>query len=126
MKGIPTSLIAAMIVTTFGAFCVNPAPAQNAAPAYLVAEVKVTDAAGFADYAAKYAPMLAAYSGRVVVRGGAQSLEGAPPSGGIVVITFPSMEKAREFWNSPEYQALVPMRQKVSTASIYLVEGLPQ
>jgi len=126
MRGIPALLIAATLGWTASFLSNMPAGAQSPPPAYLVAEVKVTDATGFADYAAKYAPLLANYGGHIVVRGAAQALEGAPPSGGIVVITFPSMEKARDFWNSSEYQALIPIRQKASTARIYLVEGLSQ
>jgi uncharacterized protein (DUF1330 family) len=127
MRGIAITVIAAGIGLTFGAFAFAPARAQNAAPAYLLAEVKVTDAAGYGDYANRFVPLLERYGGRIIVRGGqSQVLEGAPIDGVLVFISSPSMEKARQFRDSPEYRALIPLRQRSSTARIYIVEGRPQ
>jgi uncharacterized protein (DUF1330 family) len=41
----------------------------------------------------------------------------------MVMIEFPSYEKAKAWYNSDEYQAIVGIRQKASTGSAYIVEG---
>jgi uncharacterized protein (DUF1330 family) len=41
------------------------------------------------------------------------------------VLEFESMEQARRWYESPEYQQAVPLRQRSSTSSLLLVEGLP-
>jgi uncharacterized protein (DUF1330 family) len=100
--------------------------AQGAAgPAYLIANVTVSDPDTFKTYAAKLPPTLAPFGGQTLVRNAnLEALEGEKPKGSIVIIRFDSMEKARGFWNSPAYREIVPIRQKSSQAQIYLVEGL--
>jgi uncharacterized protein (DUF1330 family) len=127
VRAICTSIMAACLGIVITVMASEGVRAQNLAPAYLVAEVQVTDAAGYGDYAKRFVPLLEPFGGRIVVRGGTtDALEGAPIAGSLVIITFPSMDKARQFWNSPAYQALIPMRQKAATGRIYIVEGLPQ
>ena len=46
-------------------------------------------------------------------------------TGGLVVIEFPSMEAAREWWDSPEYRAIAPLRTEHSDSMVCLVEGVP-
>ena len=40
------------------------------------------------------------------------------------MIRFPSMEKAKEWYNCPEYQAVLPMRFRASNSSLYFVEAV--
>jgi uncharacterized protein (DUF1330 family) len=96
-------------------------------PAYIVAEITVTDSAAYArDYAAHVEPIVKAHGGRYLVRGGAlEALEGAPPSPRVAILAFPSMAQARAFHASPEYAALAAIRRKYSTGRLYLVEGKP-
>ncbi len=69
--------------------------------------------------------MIAAHGGRFLVRGGAvEAREGAPPAGRVVVIEFPDMEAARRFYDSPGYQAILPLRQAASQGRLFLVEGV--
>ena len=42
----------------------------------------------------------------------------------IVIIRFPSMEVAKTWYNSPEYQAVLPMRFRASNSSVYFVEAV--
>jgi uncharacterized protein (DUF1330 family) len=60
---------------------------------------------------------------RVVRSDKTQSLEGEPPNG-IVVIAFDSVEKAREWYDSPAYAAIRPIRQRAAKSRIFIVEGL--
>ncbi len=93
--------------------------------AYIVADVDVADPDAYAAYTAQVPACLAAFEGRFVVRAGVvTSLEGPPPAGRVVILEFPSMAQAQEFWNSPAYRAIVPVRQGCSTARIFMVEGV--
>jgi uncharacterized protein (DUF1330 family) len=71
---------------------------------YIIARVTVTDPEAYAAYAAGATEAIRKYQGRPLIRGGAhEALEGeARPRN--VVIEFDSMEQARAYYHSPEYQ----------------------
>jgi len=93
--------------------------------AYLVGEITVTNPKEYEAYRPLAAAAIAQYGGRYLVRGGeSHALEGEPWKR-IVVLEFPDMAAARRFYNSPEYQAALPLRLKNSTGRVTLVEGLP-
>lgn len=93
-------------------------------PGYVVAEVEVTDLATMQNYGEKVPETLAPFNHHYVVRSSKiQSLEGEPPKG-LVVIAFDSVEKAREWYDSPAYQAIKPIRQRAANSRIFIVEGL--
>ncbi|HZD48837.1 MAG TPA: DUF1330 domain-containing protein [Silvibacterium sp.] len=94
-------------------------------PAYVIAEVDVTDSALMQKYGAKVPETLAPFNHHYVVRSAKiQSLEGEPPKGGIVIIAFDSVEKAREWYDSQAYAAIRPIRQSAAKSRIFIVEGL--
>jgi uncharacterized protein (DUF1330 family) len=63
---------------------------------YAIAEITVTDADAYKQYAAAVAPIVARFGLRYVVRGGQTvALEGDPPGGRIVAIEFDSLAAAR-------------------------------
>jgi uncharacterized protein (DUF1330 family) len=96
----------------------------KAPPAYVIAEVEVTDPATMQKYVEKIAETLAPFEHHYVVRGGkTQSLEGEPPKP-IVVIAFDSAEKARAWYDSPAYAAIKPIRQSAAKSRIFIAEGL--
>ena len=90
---------------------------------YLIARITVTDPAAYAEYAKGATEAMRLYNGRPLVRGGAfEALEGeARPRN--VVIEFDSMEQARTYYNSPEYQAAKAKRDGACVAEFVLVEG---
>ena len=95
-------------------------------PAYFIAEVQVTDLPMMQKYGEKVPATLAPFNHQYLVRSSkVQTLEGEPPKGGIVVITFDSMEKAREWYDSPAYTAIRPIRQSAAKSRIFIVEGMP-
>jgi|SRR5271157_2320397 len=97
----------------------------NTPPAYVIAEVDVTDPVLMQKYGAKVPETLAPFNHHYVVRSAKiQSLEGEPPKGGIVIIAFDSAEKAREWYDSPAYAAIRPIRQSAAKSRIFIVEGL--
>jgi uncharacterized protein (DUF1330 family) len=91
---------------------------------YIIANVDVTDLAGYEAYRSRTAAAIAQYGGRFLVRGGAVEVrEGDPGIARLVVIEFPDMETARTFYDSPEYQGILPGRLANSTGTLFLVEG---
>jgi uncharacterized protein (DUF1330 family) len=94
--------------------------------AYLIADVEVTDPAGFEEYRARVPAVITAYGGKYLVRGGAcEVLEGGGPARRRVVLAFDSMRSLKTFWDSPEYRPLRALRERHATAHIVAVEGLP-
>jgi uncharacterized protein (DUF1330 family) len=94
-------------------------------PAYLVAEMEVSDPETYVRYRAQVPEVIAAHGGRFLVRGGpAEAKEGTPPAGRVVVIEFPDMAAAHRFYDSPEYQAILPLRLRASQGRLYLVQGV--
>lgn len=92
--------------------------------AYILAEVEVTNPAGYESYRPLAGASIAQYGGRFVVRGGkAELIEGAKEPARIVVIEFPDAEAAKRWYNSPEYQEALKIRLANSTGRVILVEG---
>jgi uncharacterized protein (DUF1330 family) len=93
--------------------------------AYVISEVDVHDAAGFEAYRAIAAKTIAQYGARYLVRGGAASAaEGGPPPKNIIVIEFPSMERLREWYASPEYAEALKFRWDALDRRLIFVEGV--
>jgi len=92
-------------------------------PGYVVAEVDVTDPATFQKYAEKVPGTIAAHNGHYVIRGGKfTSIEGDAPKR-FVVIQFESVEKAKAWEDSPEYDAIKPIRHSSAKSRVFIVEG---
>ena len=93
--------------------------------AYLVSDNNVTDHALFAEFARGIFELVKTYNGTYLVRGGATTLVVGPRTPNrTVIIEFESMERAKAFTSSPEYQALADMRSKSSDSTTFLVEGV--
>ena len=94
--------------------------------AYLIANITVTDPAGFEAYRAAVPAVIARFGGRYLVRGGAvEAKEGAPGLDRVVILEFPDMAAARAFYDSADYAPLLAMRLATTTGSLALVEGMP-
>ena len=99
---------------------------EKTVPGYVIAEVEVNDMATIQRYGEKVPETLAPFHHKYLVRSrNIQTLEGEAPKGGIVEIQFDSVEKAREWYDSPAYAAIRPLRQKAANSRIFIVEGLP-
>lgn len=104
----------------FPANAAGPAPAK----AYTVAEISVDDPDAYKAYVSAVGPIVEAFGGVYIVRAGATvPKEGAPPAGRIVIIEFPTMAAALAFYDSPEYQAILPLRLNAATSRAFIVEG---
>jgi uncharacterized protein (DUF1330 family) len=70
-------------------------------------------------------PSIAQYGGRFVARGGSiEVLEGDWHPTRLVLVEFPSAERARAWWNSPEYAEAKALRQATSKGTLLILEGV--
>jgi len=93
-------------------------------PAYIIAQVNVTDPAKYQEYAKLAGPATQKYGVRFLVRGGAKTtMEGDIPFSRIVVNEFPDVEAAKKFYNSVEYQAAKQKRIGAADFNMVIVEG---
>lgn len=94
-------------------------------PAYVMANVEVTDPVRYEDYKRMVPATIAKYGGRFIVRGGhVEALEGDWRPNRLVLLEFPSVERARAWWHSPEYAEARALRQATSTGTLLILEGL--
>jgi uncharacterized protein (DUF1330 family) len=93
--------------------------------AYILADVDVTDPQQYEQYKKLSTVAMQAHGAEVCVRGGAvQVLEGDWNPGRTVILKFPSVEKARAFYDSPEYGAARKAREGAAVMRMVLVEGI--
>jgi len=93
--------------------------------AYVIAHVDVRDPVRYEDYRRMVTPTLTAYGGRFIARGGAVTiLEGDWRPNRLVIVEFPSVERAQAWWNSPEYAPAKALRQATSVGSLVILEGV--
>jgi uncharacterized protein (DUF1330 family) len=91
---------------------------------YWIAHVDVRDPERYKDYVATARPAFEKYGAKFLARGGDyQALEGRGRPRN-VVIEFPSLQAARDCYNSPEYQAAKAIRVTVADAEMVIVEGV--
>jgi uncharacterized protein (DUF1330 family) len=92
---------------------------------YVIAVVDVKNAEGYAEYSKHVPATIAKYGGRYLVRGGKMEVREGQWSGPrTVILEFPSLARALEWYDSPEYKPLRPIRQANSSAQIAFFEGL--
>ena len=92
--------------------------------AYVIVDVEVKDPERYEEYKKLSSEAAAAYDGRFVVRGGrAEALEGDREPRRIVVLEFQTYERAKAWWDSPEYAAAKKLRQEIADTSLIVVEG---
>jgi uncharacterized protein (DUF1330 family) len=93
--------------------------------AYFVAELEVTNPTAMEAYRAAVPATLAQYGGRFLARGGATELvEGGPQPKRVVILEFADTAAVKRWYDSPEYQKILPMRLANSTGRAFIVEGV--
>ncbi|APH70326.1 DUF1330 domain-containing protein [Aquibium oceanicum] len=91
--------------------------------AYWIAHVDVRDPERYKDYVATAKPAFEKYGANFLARGGTYEAMEGRGRGRNVVIEFPSLQAARDCYNSAEYQAAKAIRQTVADAEMVIVEG---
>ena len=92
---------------------------------YVIAEVTVTDPAGFGEYQQQVSATIAAYGGRYLVRGGTtEPVEGEWNPSRLVIVEFDSVAQAKAWYYSEEYAGPKALRQASADTKVLFVEGV--
>jgi uncharacterized protein (DUF1330 family) len=92
--------------------------------AYVIVDISIHDQAAYEDYKKLTPAAIAAYDGKFVVRGGqTETLEGEWQPERVVVLEFPSVKRAKEWWNSETYAEAKAIRQKAARTNMIVVQG---
>jgi uncharacterized protein (DUF1330 family) len=94
-------------------------------PAYAIAHLRTVDVnAEIARYLSEIDATLEPYDGRFIIHGGTiTEIEGAWP-GALIVIEFPTRERAEAWYASDAYQAILPLRTNNAEGSAIIVDGV--
>jgi uncharacterized protein (DUF1330 family) len=113
-----------VLVGALGATLLH-AQASKAPPGYVVVEFTVKEPDAFKDYSQRAPATISQHGGKFVVRGGkVAGLKGDVPKGPFIILAFESAEQAQKWASSPEYSALVPLRDNSAETRAFVVEGV--
>jgi uncharacterized protein (DUF1330 family) len=92
--------------------------------AYVIVEVSIHDPIKYEEYKKLTPAAIAAFNGKFLVRGGeTTTLEGDWQPERIVVLEFPTVDRANEWWNSELYTKAKDIRQEAAKTKMIIVEG---
>ena len=92
--------------------------------AYVIVNIEVLDPVLYEEYKKLAPACVAAYGGRYLARGGKMEvLEGDWQPNRLVILEFESAERARQWWDSPEYHDAKKMRQQSTHTDLVILEG---
>ena len=92
--------------------------------AYVIANIRITDAARYEEYKRLSTIAINAYGAQVCVRGGEVTvLEGDWQPDRVVVLKFASVERAKAFYDSPQYLAARQAREHAADVRMVIVAG---
>ena len=95
-------------------------------PAYLIFRMSnVTDPAKIQAYREDSPATIAAFGGRMLAAGAAETHEGPEETARTGIIEFKDMDTARAWITSPEYKAVQEARMGAADIQLILVDGLP-
>ena len=93
--------------------------------AYVIGDVEITNPEGYEGYRPHVPATVIKYGGKYLVRGGAaETVEGTWIPQRLVVLEFPSIERAKEWYNSPEYSSIRGIRIENSHSNVIFVDGV--
>ncbi|MCX6690228.1 MAG: DUF1330 domain-containing protein [Methanoregula sp.] len=94
-------------------------------PAYIIARVDITDREQYRHYLNATPPIIEKFGGKAIARSTEPlTLEGQNETRRIVILQFPSVARAKEFYHSPEYQKARKLREGAATGELIVVEGV--
>ncbi len=94
-------------------------------PAYLIARIEVTDPEQYKHYIAATPRVIAKFEGKFIARGGeTATLEGPEETRRVVLVEFPSLDRAKEFYNSAEYKEAMKLREGAANISLIVIDGV--
>jgi|TARA_B110000914_G_C15334824_1_gene386434 uncharacterized protein (DUF1330 family) len=92
---------------------------------YVIAQINVTNQENYKEYVEKVTPIVKKFDGEYVVRNGEyQCVEGESKFSRIVILKFPSYERALEWYNSEEYKPVRQIRLDNSESNQIIIKGI--
>ncbi|WP_433762755.1 DUF1330 domain-containing protein [Brucella anthropi] len=93
--------------------------------AYAIAQLRnVRVNQGIVDYLKAIDGTLAPFDGHFIIHGGPKDeLEGLSPDD-LIVIAFPDLATARNWYASPAYQAIIEWHRQGSEGEVFLIDGV--
>ena len=104
-------------------------PPVDAEPmsAYAIANLRTVDMNDeIRDYLLRIDGTLEPFGGRFLVHGATPQLVDGSLPGVVVVIEFPDTATAHAWYDSPAYQAILPLRTRNTEGGAVIVEGVPE
>ena len=96
-------------------------------PVYVISDVSRSDPALIREYLALARPAVAKYGGRYLASSeDVESVEGDWTPARVAIVEFESMERAREWYGSPEYAPALVIRERALERRLIFVEGAVQ
>ena len=93
--------------------------------AYVIARIEITDWDRYREYVKATPAVIAKFGGRFIARGGETiTLEGPAEKRRVVLIEFPSLDRARAFYDSLEYREVMKLREGAADASLVAIAGV--
>ncbi len=93
--------------------------------AYVIARVEVTDGQRYKKYLELTPATIAKFGGRFIARAGeALSLEGPKETRRVVILEFPSLERAKQWYRSDDYQTAKKVRAGAAEADFLAIDGI--
>ncbi len=92
---------------------------------YLVVRVDIRNWEEYKKYLNVTPAIIEKFGGKALVRAGEmETLEGPEEKRRIVILEFPTMEKAKEWYNSTEYQEARKLREGAAIGEIIAINGI--
>jgi len=92
--------------------------------AYVIVDIEVTDPTGYEEYKKLAPEAVKLFGGKYLTRGGYnETLEGDWHAKRLVILEFESVERAKQWLNSPEYAPARALRHKYARTNMVAAEG---
>ncbi len=94
-------------------------------PAYAIGQLFIKNKDWLEEYTSKIGPLFEKHQGRIIAKGKPSQLEGqAELPQVLITIEFPNLTLAQAWYNDPDNQSLVKLRQTGSHFELLLVDGV--
>jgi uncharacterized protein (DUF1330 family) len=94
-------------------------------PAYAIGILRDVDMGpAIVEYLERIDATLTPYGGHFIVHGDEADVREGDDPGALVVIEFAGLRAAEQWYSSEAYQAILPLRTKHSSSSVFFVRGV--
>jgi uncharacterized protein (DUF1330 family) len=126
MKSTLKYTIVALGGAAIGGLAIHGLHAQTKPPVFQITLQDVSDPAALTrEFVPAARATIAKAGGKLLASGAPAMLDGKAPAQRVVVTMWPSMEVAKAWYASPDYQKAREIGNKYAKFTVLLVEGLP-